>query len=200
VRVGRVHGATLSQAQAQRKAIERVTAMTVEPMIVFSRAWVDRPMARRKGVRVVPARMLLGYLAKQPVRLSEEQIEAARGSVAEALLEHSRSEQGERSAVIWTGMSISPFNARPVSLEGERRRARLVVAIATLGIAATLLAYGISPGVRHAVGHAAHSMGRAVSHVLDRDHARVPAQHHHIRLVQPLHRVPAGPAVGSSGE
>ena len=66
-----------------------------------------------------------------------------------------RSEQGERSAVIWTGMSISPFNARPVSLEGERRRARLVVAIATLGIAATLLAYGISPGVRHAVGHAA---------------------------------------------
>ena len=58
VRVARVHGATLSQAQAQRRAIERVTGVEVEPLIVFSRAWVDRPMARRKGVRVVPARML----------------------------------------------------------------------------------------------------------------------------------------------
>jgi hypothetical protein len=66
-------------------------------------------------------------------------------------------------------MSISPFSARPASPENERRRARLVLAIATVGIAATLLAYAISPGVRHAVGHAAHNVKRAVSHVLDRD-------------------------------
>src|ERR1700676_4417735 len=45
VRVGRVHGAMLSQAHAQRKAIEQVTGVKVEPLIVFSRAWVDRPMA-----------------------------------------------------------------------------------------------------------------------------------------------------------
>jgi len=44
VRVGTVHGATLSQAQAQRKAIERVTGIKVEPLVVFSRAWVDRPL------------------------------------------------------------------------------------------------------------------------------------------------------------
>lgn len=72
-------------------------------------------------------------------------------------------------------MSISPFSARPASPEGEQRRARLVVLIATVGIAATLLAYAISPGVRHAVGHAAHSVKRVVGHVLDRDqgeHAR----------------------------
>src|SRR5207244_1767943 len=51
----------------------------------------------------------------------------------------------------------------------------LAVAIATLGIAATLLAYAVSPGVRHAVGHAAHSVRHAVSRMLDRDggqHAR----------------------------
>ncbi|MGH2863954.1 MAG: nuclease-related domain-containing protein, partial [Solirubrobacteraceae bacterium] len=36
VKVARVHGATLSQAQAQRKAIERVTGLKVESMIVFS--------------------------------------------------------------------------------------------------------------------------------------------------------------------
>lgn len=51
-------------------------------------------------------------------------------------------------------MSISPFPARPASPGGERRRARLVVLLATLGIAASLLAYAISPSVRHAVGHA----------------------------------------------
>ncbi len=87
VRVGRVHGATLGQAQAQRRAIERVTGERVEPLIVYSRAWVDRPMARRKGVRIVPSRMLLGYLTKLSPRLSREQIERARELVAQALLE-----------------------------------------------------------------------------------------------------------------
>jgi hypothetical protein len=66
-------------------------------------------------------------------------------------------------------MSISPFNAHPVSPETESRRARLVLAIAVIGIAATLIAYAISPGVRHAVGHAAHSVKGAVSRALDHD-------------------------------
>jgi Nuclease-related domain len=88
VRVARVHGATLSQAQAQRRAIERVTGLSVEPLVVFSRAWVDRPMARRKGVRVVPARMLVRYLDRLPASLPPREIERARGLVAQALLEH----------------------------------------------------------------------------------------------------------------
>jgi len=62
-------------------------------------------------------------------------------------------------------MSISPFSVRPASAENERWRARLVLAIAVIGIAATLLAYAISPGVRRDVRHAAHSVG----HALDRD-------------------------------
>ena len=49
-------------------------------------------------------------------------------------------------------MSISPFHATPASPETETRRARLVTAIAIIGIVATLLAYAISPGIRHAVG------------------------------------------------
>jgi Nuclease-related domain len=87
VRVAKVHGATLRQAQAQRSAIERVAGLKVEPLIVFSRAWVDRPMARRKGVRVLPARMLLGYLAKRAPKLSPQEIELAREQVAAAILE-----------------------------------------------------------------------------------------------------------------
>ena len=43
-----------------------MTGEHVEPLLVYSRAWVDRPLGRRKGVRVVPARMLLGYLDRQP--------------------------------------------------------------------------------------------------------------------------------------
>jgi hypothetical protein len=66
-------------------------------------------------------------------------------------------------------MSISPLSTRPASPEGEPRRTRLALAIAAVGIAATLLAYAISPGVRHAVGHAEHSVRHVVGHVLDRD-------------------------------
>lgn len=66
-------------------------------------------------------------------------------------------------------MSISPLNARQADPDTEKRRARLVLAIAAVGIAATLLAYAISPGVRHAVSHAAHSVKRVVVHALDHD-------------------------------
>jgi hypothetical protein len=74
-------------------------------------------------------------------------------------------------------MSISPFSARPAPSGGDgpgigRRRGRLALAIATVGIAATLLAYAISPGVRHAVSHATHSVKHAVGNVLDHDAAK----------------------------
>jgi hypothetical protein len=90
VRVGRVHGATLRQAQAQRRAIEHVTGLEVQALIVYSRAWVDRPLARRKGVRVLPARMLPGYLGRCPSSLSPSQVHRAREQVAAALREHRR--------------------------------------------------------------------------------------------------------------
>jgi hypothetical protein len=87
-------------------------------------------------------------------------------------------------------MAISPFSARPASAEVERRRARLAIAIATVGIVATLLAYAISPGVRHAVGHAAHSVKHAVSHVFDpdADHSAGSRPGQRLHLVQPLKR------------
>jgi hypothetical protein len=87
-RVGRVHGQTLAQAQAQGKAIGWVTGVEVQPLVVFSRAWVDRPGARRKGVRVLPARMLVGYLERLPRRLGAEEVEQAHGLLGEALMEH----------------------------------------------------------------------------------------------------------------
>lgn len=89
-------------------------------------------------------------------------------------------------------MAISPFPARPGAPDSEGRRTRLVIALATLGIAASLLAYAISPSVRHAVGHAAHSVRHAVGNVFDRDraaHHAAPAPaarsvHEHVRAVR----------------
>ncbi|HEV2997594.1 MAG TPA: hypothetical protein VGX16_00690 [Solirubrobacteraceae bacterium] len=86
-------------------------------------------------------------------------------------------------------MPLVPFNMP--SLPGrEPRRTRLAIFAATVGIAGALLAYAISPGVRHAVvhaehsvSHAAHSVGHAVGHLVERvfpdhdDHARPPRRH-----------------------
>ena len=76
-------------------------------------------------------------------------------------------------------MSISPFSARPATPEEESRRARLVLLLVILGISASLLAYAISPGVRHAVSHASQSVKRAVGHVLDRDANEHPRKQAH---------------------
>lgn len=97
VRVARVHGATIRQAQAQRKAIEHVTGLKIEPLLVYSRAWVDRPLARRKGVRVLPARMLIGHLQRGSKTLSRSDVEAARERLETALLEQARIERLTRS-------------------------------------------------------------------------------------------------------
>jgi hypothetical protein len=102
VRVGRVHGGTIEQARAQSRAIAQVTGTSVEPLLVFSRAWVDRPMARRKGVRVVPARMLVGHLQRRPTVFTREEIGRAHERVARALLEQQARERaaGERRYLI----------------------------------------------------------------------------------------------------
>jgi hypothetical protein len=71
-------------------------------------------------------------------------------------------------------MAIAPIPVLPAapSARGEPGRARLVAVLAAIGIAAALVAYAASPAVRHAVGHAAHSVRGAVGHVLDRDAAK----------------------------
>ena len=66
-------------------------------------------------------------------------------------------------------MSISPFGARPVPSGSDSHRTRLAVIVVSLGIAATLLAYAVSPGVRHAVSHAERSMKHAIVKVFDKD-------------------------------
>jgi hypothetical protein len=90
VRVGRVHGSILAQAQAERRLVERATGVQVEPLVVYSRAWVDRPLARRKGVRVVPAGMLVEHLEKQPSKLTPAEVSRAQRRLARALQQPGR--------------------------------------------------------------------------------------------------------------
>jgi hypothetical protein len=87
VRVRAIHGAVLRQAQDQREALERITGERAEPLVVFSRAWVDKPFARRRGVRVTPARMLLAYLRRHSDTLTSTQVEQAYGRIVAALAE-----------------------------------------------------------------------------------------------------------------
>jgi hypothetical protein len=62
--------------------------------------------------------------------------------------------------------------------------------VAIMGIAATLLAYAASPGVRRAVSHAERSVKHAVGHVFHHGashHGISPHGAHRLHLVQPLH-------------
>jgi hypothetical protein len=87
IRVRTIHGAILRQAQEQRETLERITGEQVEPLVVFSRAWVDKPLARRRGVRIIPARMLLAYLRRHAETLTPAQIERAQTRIVTALAE-----------------------------------------------------------------------------------------------------------------
>jgi hypothetical protein len=85
VRVRSIHGSVLRQAQEERETLERIAGVRAEALLVFSRAWVDRPLARRRGVRVLPARMLLSYLRRHEPTLAPEQVDDARKRIVAAL-------------------------------------------------------------------------------------------------------------------
>ena len=76
-----------------------MTGLEVEPLIVYSRAWIDRPLARRKGVRVLPARMLAGYLDRRRATLSPEQVDAGAGDAWPAPCASTASEESHHRRV-----------------------------------------------------------------------------------------------------
>jgi hypothetical protein len=101
VRVRDVHGATLHRARSQRRALEEITGCAAEPLLVFSRAWVDRPLARRGGVRVLPARMLAKHLRARPAVLEPHDVQSARERIGEHLREHLPAGRAARSVALW---------------------------------------------------------------------------------------------------
>lgn len=111
ITVQRLHGALLRQAHAQQKLLQRLLHADVEPLIVYSRAWVDRPLARRKGVRVLPARMLPGYLRSLPRDLDDEAIDRIHASLLDAIVAE-RAPAGEDERGDCPGRSRIPAATR----------------------------------------------------------------------------------------
>lgn len=74
IAVDRLDDRMLKQAYAEAKVIERATGRPVTPLLVFSRAFLDRPVSRRRGVTVLPARMLAGHLARRPAELTPDEV------------------------------------------------------------------------------------------------------------------------------
>jgi hypothetical protein len=71
--IERIDERMLRQAYAESKVLETVSGLEVEPLLVFSAAWlVGSVPAHRRGVTVLPARMLAGHLARRRPKLSTE--------------------------------------------------------------------------------------------------------------------------------
>jgi hypothetical protein len=75
----------LSQAYAQRRWLEHVSGHDVDAVLVFSTAYLDRPISRRRGVLVLPGRMLAGHLARRAHVLGAEEVEAIHSRLARAV-------------------------------------------------------------------------------------------------------------------
>lgn len=54
--------------------MERVTGEQAEALLVFSRAYLDRALAPRRGVLVMSGRVLCGHLRERERRLSEARV------------------------------------------------------------------------------------------------------------------------------
>jgi hypothetical protein len=77
---------TLGQAYAEKKTLETVTGMPVRPLLVFSRAFVIEPVpTQRRGVTIVPARMLAGFFARQRPTMSPDQAREIHNRLAQAV-------------------------------------------------------------------------------------------------------------------
>jgi hypothetical protein len=64
----------LSQAYAEKKTLEERLGVPVEPLLVFSRAYlVGQSSARRQGVMVISARVLPHYFSRRRPTMSAEQ-------------------------------------------------------------------------------------------------------------------------------
>ncbi|HEX2266057.1 MAG TPA: nuclease-related domain-containing protein, partial [Solirubrobacterales bacterium] len=84
--VDRLDPKMLAQAYAEKKKLEEITGLEVRPLLVFSRAYLIESMpAKRRGVTILPARMLPGFFSRQRPAMSAEQARAVYDRLALAV-------------------------------------------------------------------------------------------------------------------
>jgi hypothetical protein len=82
----RIDARMLKQAYAQSKAVEKLTGLHVEPLLVFSRAYLaQRAVTHRRGVTILPARMLPRFLDALAQGIPAARIAAVHKSLADGL-------------------------------------------------------------------------------------------------------------------
>lgn len=82
--VNRLDSRWLKQAYAQRKLVEGIVGRDVEALLVFSRAYLDRPISRQRGVLVLPARMLVAHLDRRAPALSDDEVRSLHARLVQA--------------------------------------------------------------------------------------------------------------------
>ena len=85
INVANIDPAMLKQAYAERKALERLTGMQTDALLVFSRAYLTPAVSRQRGVLVLPARMLAGHLARRERTLTAADVERIHGRLVATL-------------------------------------------------------------------------------------------------------------------
>lgn len=70
IRVEAIDERMLRQAYAQSKQLERLIEHPVSPLLVFSCAYLNRPVSRQRGVVVLPARLLERHLGRRDAILA----------------------------------------------------------------------------------------------------------------------------------
>ena len=64
----------LAQSYGEKKSLERITGMEVQALLVFSHAYlIDKVPAKRRGVTILPARMLTWYFSRRRPAMSAEE-------------------------------------------------------------------------------------------------------------------------------
>jgi hypothetical protein len=85
IRVEAIDERMLRQAYAQSKHLERLIEHPVSPLLVFSRAYLNRPVSRQRGVVVLPARLLERHLARRDAILAPSELMMLQAHVMAAL-------------------------------------------------------------------------------------------------------------------
>lgn len=84
--IDRIDPRMLKQAYAEKKLLERITGLKVQPLLVFSRAYlVGRVPAKRQGVTILPACMLPHYFSRRRPVLEEGQSDSVYQRLVAAL-------------------------------------------------------------------------------------------------------------------
>ena len=84
--IDRIEPKMLKQAYAEKKLLERITGLEVQPLLVFSQAYlVGHVPAKRQGVTVLPARMLQHYFSRRRPVLEASQSDSVYQRLAAAL-------------------------------------------------------------------------------------------------------------------